>query len=386
MRTRLIGLGCVVLVASVGCGSESGGVAAPLAEAPSTGGDGAAQPVSLATFEGAFDVATQALTIRSRTSVAGPGATADVVTIPGGTAANDMSMHTLPGTVSFSAGTLTGNVVAVSYYTSSAVSVVTAKIDSISGTGITSNGPWSYGTVTAGATSSAQAWTFSNATTNFSFTGHVEGTNVSTVPTSGLVGYYRGAGTDLSGGGNNATTHGTVSLVSDRFGCPSLAGSYNGSSANYLEVVGHPTLPLGKNPRTASVWMTTSSGNSGGLWNWGNTTQGSGQRFGMLAESNKPYFVGESVDKAGNATLCNSTWHNVVVTFDGTTEATYVDAAYDSGFTTSSLNTVVANLVIGGSSYDHPSPEPFTGTIDQLRIYSRVLTSTEITQLYNEGK
>ncbi len=203
----------------------------------------------------------------------------------------------------------------------------------------------------------------------------------------GLIAYYRGSGADLSGKGNDATVHGTVTLVADRFGVPSMAASFDGTSTNYLTVT-NALLPVGTAPRTVSVWFQTTTafnGLAGSLFNWGTSSGGvSGERFGCLVLNTKDYFVGENADLAGSRVVDDGNWHHVVVTYDGTTVSQWVDAAFSvSG--TPSLSTVGQILRIGASAADRATPEPFTGAIDDLRIYGRVLTRDERGLLFAEG-
>jgi hypothetical protein len=213
------------------------------------------------------------------------------------------------------------------------------------------------------------------------------GASAPPLPTAGLVAHYRGSGVDLSGNGNHATLYGSVTAVPDRFGNPGLAASFDGNVGTYMEVLNHPLLPTGAAPRTVSVWMRSSHvyTNFGGIWNWGTSAQPYGRRFGLLvAATGKDVFVGEFADVIGTKTLNDGKWHHVVVLFDGQKETTYVDSFYSaSGNVT--LNTTITHLEIGRSSFDHGAPEPYFGEIDDLRIYTRVLTPAERGQLYYEA-
>ncbi len=186
-------------------------------------------------------------------------------------------------------------------------------------------------------------------------------------------------GTDLSGNGHNVTTSTAVTLVADRFGNPSLAGSYNGSTS-YEEVIANPLLPVGTAPRTVSVWMqttTTYNGAAGGIWNWGSSAAPGGKRFGMIVSGSHDYFVGEDEDLAGTHVVNDGTWHNIVVAYDGTTVTTWVDAFY-SVSRSAPLSTTGTSLEIGRSSRSIiRTPEPFNGSIDDLLVYNRVLSEDE---------
>lgn len=85
------------------------------------------------------------------------------------------------------------------------------------------------------------------------------------------------------------------------------------------------------------------------------------------------------VDSA--TTVSTGTWYHVVATYDGSIGRMYINGALDNSnvFT----HTATANsdtLVIGGRS---GSIDMLDGIIDDVRIYNRALTATEVTSLYN---
>lgn len=203
----------------------------------------------------------------------------------------------------------------------------------------------------------------------------------SAIDAGGPIAYYRGTGVDLSGHGNDALWQGAATLAPDRFLTPNVAASFDGTT--YLEVATHPLLPLARAPRTVSVWVLTThdytKGAAGGLVNWGRVAPG--ERFGLLlAQPGEAYFVGETADVFGGPALNDGRWHNVVVTYDGKLLSLYVDVAF-AGSNVIDLNTVGLALELGRSALGH-TPEPYTGVLDEVRIYDRVLTSAERRAIY----
>ena len=206
------------------------------------------------------------------------------------------------------------------------------------------------------------------------------------IPTNGLVGYYRGDGHDLSGGGHDATPT-AVTIVSDRFGMLATAAHFDGAAPSYFTVANDPVLPTGASARAVSVWFRTAgTAVFGAIFNWGNAASPA-QRFGELVQalpSGQDYFVGQWADLPGRAPLADDDWHHVVVNYDGVSVAVYVDDVLSVAGPVA-LDTTGQDLFIGVSKNPSLGTEPFTGDIDSLRIYDRVLTHEERDALFHEG-
>ncbi len=142
-------------------------------------------------------------------------------------------------------------------------------------------------------------------------------------------------------------------------------------------------LPLGKTNRSFSLWMksniTTDPPNRD-MFNWG--TYLTSQRFGFTMYSARPYFVGQNNDFYGNGNIGDNLWHHVIVTYDGTRVVIYIDGLYNAA-ATKNLNTQVPQVIIGRSPLNHPAPTYFNGQMDDIFIYNRVLSESEIQQLYS---
>ncbi len=82
------------------------------------------------------------------------------------------------------------------------------------------------------------------------------------------------------------------------------------------------------------------------------------------------------VDSGLNSVTLN-TWQHVAGVWDGSSLYIYIDGilkGITTGVTGSSFATTNNNITIGSNSY----PEPFTGSIDEVRIWNRVLNQCEI--------
>jgi concanavalin A-like lectin/glucanase superfamily protein len=85
---------------------------------------------------------------------------------------------------------------------------------------------------------------------------------------------------------------------------------------------------------------------------------------------------GISIGTGLNKTVSDLNWHHLVVTYDGSSFKYYVDGIL-SGSTNmpGSLSSALATYIIGNGYWK--------GAIDDLRFYSRTLTPSDVTALYN---
>ena len=84
-------------------------------------------------------------------------------------------------------------------------------------------------------------------------------------------------------------------------------------------------------------------------------------------------------------TYNNGQWHHGVVTFDGSILRLYVDGVQVITSSTSSTPETVGNhpLKIGANS--RAVSNLFTGNIDEVGVWNKALTTSEITSLMNNG-
>jgi len=216
------------------------------------------------------------------------------------------------------------------------------------------------------------------------------------IPTSGLVGYwsFTGNANDFSGSGNNGIVH-NATLTTDRFGNSNSAYQFVGNDNNTISyiVANHNNLPSGSSPRTISVWATNDTyGVPGGSGNDGHPLIGYGTPATNSTNELMFFTTNTSIAKVRYAGFNNdldipftytlSTWYNIVATFDGTTAKIFINNSLLGSGNYSSWNTVLDSVVIGAQT---TRTRFHNGKIDDIRIYDRVLDSTEITSLFNES-
>jgi hypothetical protein len=219
--------------------------------------------------------------------------------------------------------------------------------------------------------------------------------------TNGLYAYWpfnEGAGTvttDASGGGNNGTLTNFNSTATSGWVTDSTVG---GTVLSFDGVDDYVTVPYSSNLNlttgvTLSAWVKTTQTNRGDIITRykpaspfpgyglvmdpgtpGCTTPGT---IGMWVGDMTNYYV------CSTAVVNDGNWHLVTGTYDGTTVKIYIDgngAPNVSGTRTNSLNETVTPLYIGNNSN---LDRPFAGSIDNARVYNRVLTDAEVTSMFN---
>jgi Concanavalin A-like lectin/glucanases superfamily len=203
--------------------------------------------------------------------------------------------------------------------------------------------------------------------------------------TSGLIAYYplNGTANDESGFGNNGTVFGAT-LTADRFGVAGMAYYFNGTSGytsgDYISA-NVPNLPTGSSARTVSLWAKPNPVNpyqGTTLLFWG--TNQNDEAFQVLNISSPYQWEGGGWgggNSVNTGVLVDTNWHFVVQSYDGTNMSMWIDAT-NYGTASIPISTPLSPLLIGtGIELDY-----FTGAINEVRIYNRVLSSNEISELY----
>ena len=219
--------------------------------------------------------------------------------------------------------------------------------------------------------------------------------------TTDLVGYWNfdeGSGTtiyDLSGNGNNGTlVNGASAWTTGHFGSALYFPGVTGTGSTRVEIPNSASLQI-TSAITVAAWVRVDNftsdapilakegPNSGDLSYWLGTYGPSGAgHFGMLLDNNgsQPW----DADHRNEGSVPTG-WVHLAATWDGTTMINYINGtAVSSGLTfASTINVSPEFLAIGVNSgyYNHGNATAFTGAIDDLYLYSRALSASEIGQL-----
>lgn len=201
--------------------------------------------------------------------------------------------------------------------------------------------------------------------------------------TNGLVAYYpfNGNVNDESGNGYDGSVQGAI-LVSDRFGTPASAYGFNGVN-DEIVISNTANLHLSDNGLSLCAWVALTGNNADGQI-VGKHICGTQTGYFLGCVNNKPYFfVGNNTQwlEAPNALPTDSSWHLVVGSFDGSTQRLYVDGVLVKSMPRTYLLLNAALVKIGRFAGCTASVH-FLGFIDDVRIYDRALSESEVTQLY----
>ena len=207
----------------------------------------------------------------------------------------------------------------------------------------------------------------------------------------GLVAHYpfdEGSGTtvrDVSGNGNHGVLHGARYVAVEK----GYALEFDGD-ADRVEIPASESLKL-PDAVAVEVWINTKFSTTGGViskngcmllrQNYALQLQDGGILFQLVE-------CPESERVAVGAPVSPNTWHHIVGMCDGAEVKIYIDGRLTrvTKFPDFSIGTYDGPLFIGASYYGGKLGNYFTGQIDDVRIYDRLLTPEAILSHYKAGK
>ena len=157
---------------------------------------------------------------------------------------------------------------------------------------------------------------------------------------------------------------------------------------DYVEVTGY-TGVTSTQSRTCAAWIKTTG--TGAIVSWGDSNISGGWWLFWVEGDGRLRLNCQGGHRRGNTDLRDNNWHHVaaVLADDGSPNNSevklYVDGVEEtySSVTSQPIYTASHSNVTIGASYIHDGSVvvPFTGRIDDVRIYDRALSETEITTL-----
>jgi hypothetical protein len=229
---------------------------------------------------------------------------------------------------------------------------------------------------------------------------HLGSTNVTSL-TNGLTGYWTfdGAVTDwnsnttrdLSGNGNTGTLVSMSTSTTPAAGKIGQAFSFNGST-NYVDTGARVTAVTDNYTLSAWVKINVLPQTAGGAMVYnGDDSGGYGFGIGAGGADTRLYGLFGSIEwvDAGYTFGSTNSWYHVVMERDNGLTKFYVNGSKTSGTSVSapgtpySGHTTIGAVFLGQHTVLY---NEFNGTVDDVRIYNRALSATEIQQLYRLGQ
>jgi glucose/arabinose dehydrogenase/PKD repeat protein len=208
----------------------------------------------------------------------------------------------------------------------------------------------------------------------------------------GAWGFNAGAGTtaaDSSGNGNTATLLNGVAWGPGRYGS---GLSFDGVN-DYLSVPNSASLDVTGTALTLSMWINPNTASTGDHVvvgkHWNTTMTSPYYQYGLELQSNSTrpvFFVGTTAGlRAASMTssLAKGVWSHLAIVWNGSTAQFYVDGVLVSSGSLSTTITARGNPLRIGA--DASPDQHYRGLLDDLRIYSRVQTATEVQADMNTG-
>lgn len=212
----------------------------------------------------------------------------------------------------------------------------------------------------------------------------------------GLVGYWKmdetattSGAIDFSGSGNDGLYNGSASTTAGKFG---RGGVFDGGS-DYIEIADDSALNTYGSDYTISAWVNLDSYNSGSAsMIFGRFTEFGGLELKIRGDSvSDPHAFGikhwptNNYELISSSTISLNTWHHLVVTYDHSRQEVnaYLDGTLDKNEQNVSphVNIEGHNAHIGIDSRDEAGLD-FDGKIDEIRLYRRTLSPSEVRHLY----
>jgi len=202
----------------------------------------------------------------------------------------------------------------------------------------------------------------------------------------GLVAWYPfdGNASDMSGNGNHGTVNGAT-LDTDRHGQTGMAYDFDGVDD---KIIVSSAWSNGNSPRSVSVWFKAPS-HKGNLFTFGDGLSQKA-RFSVGLNFNNIHgslgFIGQGSDQMFSVNGLYDSWNMILITYNGLLGNLY----FNGNILSESFNYILETngsmpLVIGSNSLNRDD-EFFSGCIDDVRIYNRALSSSEVFALYQFEK
>ncbi len=220
----------------------------------------------------------------------------------------------------------------------------------------------------------------------------IQAQTCTTVPV-GLVAAYSGDGNALDARSrSNGTIQGNVTYAAGKVGQGFQLGGNGDLSGNGDRVIVGNPANLRLQDFTIETWVKRSS--SAILTNSPFPSSPNGTIF-AYGQNGYAFFIDQNTNRLGltnvgislvssNLSITDTNWHHVAVTKSGNQVVFYVDGAADTPIIYNTTFGFTTNAAIGARG-DNNAQNAFFGAIDELAIYNRALTASEVQSIFNSG-
>jgi len=214
--------------------------------------------------------------------------------------------------------------------------------------------------------------------------------------TNGLVGYWSfdgqmttsTAGTrDVSNNGNWCSNNGTIKTVG---GISGQALLFDGATG-YLDCGSGSSLDITTGNFSFEAWAKTNYISTGAQYIISKRVGLVGYEFDIHSSGSLQLFLGDSGGWSGpsaGSDLRDGKWHHLIVTVNRANNATFYIDGVNGG--TAGISARSGSLSNAGTMkigrYGAGASEYFNGSIDEVRVYNRVLTADEVKQHYDQTR
>jgi len=213
-----------------------------------------------------------------------------------------------------------------------------------------------------------------------------KGASPNTDITNGLVGWWQLNGTTATSVGSaNGTAYGAQPTVGQN-SQQNTGYSFSGPCCRYIGVSNIGPLsktitlsawiyPTAYPSERANIFMSTPFNGTDGYY-FSLNSDGSMQTYWYGASSPGYHSTGASTVPLNQWTLVTAVWDTAQVRL-------YTNGTLRTTVSTVSIGSNSTQMAIGAQSFD--STRQFVGSMDDVRIYNRALSGSEVLQLYNGG-
>ena len=155
---------------------------------------------------------------------------------------------------------------------------------------------------------------------------------------------------------------------------------FNGSSSGIVTTLGNSQLPVSSS-WSCSCWINSSSFSS--ATNILGMEDGSSPYYGWSLYQNTSGVLYPMVNgnlQGSGTTLTANQWYNVILTYNGTVLKFYVNGSQIGSDITTSISAPSSNFDVGNLGIY----SVYNGKVDQVKIFDKELSSSEVTTLYGD--